>query len=206
MKTIVSSVILLFVAAGSAAQSVAAADKLIPWAYVSQHMRKASKTVLGTESSVNVSIVARLTESDACLKGTNDGRLDINIQWFNAGDEAGAMMLQMMQDLNGILQEKERFQLKEESDDSGVVEEEWLGGTLWYQVKQRPCINEISGPTGVTQTSTHARFFMFNGSAIIKIESGGKNSLSFTKEVISTTLELINGFDFSTLKNLYGSE
>jgi len=206
MKSIIFCLFMLMAVTGTSAQSLSAADKLIPWDYVSQSLRKANKTVMGMESSVNLSIVAALTENNACGKVANDGRLDVNIHWFNASDETGAFMLQMMKDMNGVGQEKDNFQMKGKSGAGEVKTEEWSGGTLWYEENQRACVNEISGPTGITEVSTHARFFQFNGAAIIKIEVGGMNNVATTKEIIAKTLELINGFDFSVLKNLSGSE
>jgi len=206
MKAIIFGLLILIATSSTSAQSLSAADKLIPWNYVNQTIRKANKTVMGIESSVNLSIVAALTENNACRKGANDGRLDVNIQWFNAADETGAFMLQMMKDMNGVGQVKDDFQMKGSSSAGELKTEEWSGGTLWYEENQRPCVNEISGPTGITEVSVHARFFQFNGSAIIKIEVGGMNNVATTKEIIAKTLELINGFDFSVLKNVSGSE
>ncbi|MBK6347090.1 MAG: hypothetical protein IPF68_14390 [Bacteroidales bacterium] len=206
MKAIFLSLLMLMSVYSISAQSLSAADKLIPWDYVSQGTRKPGKTVMGIESSVNLSIVAALNENNACFKGARDGRLDLNIHWFNAADETGAFMLKMMKDMNGVGQEKDNFQMKDNSGAGEVKTEEWSGGTLWYEENQRPCVNEISGPTGITEVSAHARFFLFNGAAIIKIEVGGMNNVATTKEIIAKTLELINGFDFSVLKNANGSE
>ncbi|KAF0196654.1 MAG: hypothetical protein FD166_2256 [Bacteroidetes bacterium] len=206
MKAIFFSLLMLMSVYSISAQSLKEADRLIPWDYVSQSIRKANKTVMGIESSVNLSIVAALTENNACRKGANDGRLDLNIHWFNAADETGAFMLQMMKDMNGVGQEKDNFQMKASSGAGEVKTEEWSGGTLWYEENERACMNEISGPTGITELSTHARFFLFNGASIIKIEVGGMNNIATTKAIIARTLGLIREFDFSVLKNLSGSE
>ncbi|MBK6966860.1 MAG: hypothetical protein IPH20_23905 [Bacteroidales bacterium] len=206
MRTLSMIIIALSGCLYSAGQSVSSADKLIPWQYVNQTVSKASKMVMGMESNVTVTLVAQLNDYNACRTDSYDGRLDAEVRWYNSADETGVFMLNMLKDMNGIEQEKENFRQQSGFEPELVKELEWMGGTLWFTENKNACVNEISGPTGVTRYITRARFFLFNGTAMIKIKIEGQNNSEKTKEILAKTLELVNGFDFSSLKNVVGSE
>ncbi|NTW24124.1 MAG: hypothetical protein HGA37_05445 [Lentimicrobium sp.] len=188
------------------AQTKGLTDGLVPWDYVNQTVRKVSKQVMGIESSVNVNIVVPLNEYNGCQEDAFDGRMDADIRWYNTGDETGSIMLKMLKDMDGIAQDMESFKNKSGFEVSEAKEEDFAGGTLWMIDSNKPCINEITGPTGKTVYNTHIRYFLFTGTTIVKIEIQGLNNPGKTKEILTKTLGLINDFDFSALKSSVGPD
>ena len=179
---------------------------LVPWEYVNETIRSVSRQVMGMEFSVNVNIVAPLSELGACHDDAFDGRLETEIRWYNPDDETGRMMLNMLKDMNGIDQEKESFKNESGFNPGDAREESFAGGTLWVVDKNTPCVNEITGPTGKTEYNTHARYFQFSGTTLIKIEVQGMNNPAKTKEIIMKMIELADGFDYAALKATVGQD
>ena len=65
------------------------------------------------------------------------------------------------------------------------------GGSLVIQGKSAECINTISGPTGRTEYSTNAKFFIYTGSALAKISFTGKVKSETVTNFISNAAEQI---------------
>jgi hypothetical protein len=202
LMTVVFNGFLIF----SYAQTKGLTDGLVPWDYVNQTVRKVSKQVMGIESSVNVNIVVPLNEYNGCQEDAFDGRMDVDIRWYNTSDETGRIMLNMLKDLNGIEQDKESFINQSGFEINEAKEEDFAGGTLWMIDANKPCINEMTGPTGKTVYNTHIRYFLFTGTTIVKIEIQGLNNPGKTKEILTKTLGLISDFDFSALKSSVGPD
>ena len=198
-----SILILLIITSATmlSAQPAAGIDALIPAEFVNKSMGSVSKQVMGLESNVNVVIIAPLTEVNACSSKSGDGRLDAMIKWYNKADETGQFMLSMITDYHGIEQEKQSFLGQSGFNADEARLEEWESGSLWFTEVKKTCMNEISGPTGKTEISTHARYFRFTGNTFVEIDIYGYNSLSRTKEILKNMLQKIAAFDFSTLKS-----
>lgn len=201
MKKVTLAFLILLSSITLSAQTAQGIDALIPAEYVNKSMGSVSKQVMGLESNVNVIIIAPLTELNSCRNNSGDGRIDVMIKWYNEADETGRFMLNMITDYNGIEQEKQSFLGQSGFYADEARFEEWESGNLWFTEVKKPCVNEISGPTGKTEFNTHARYFRFTGHAFIEIDINGRNSLAHTKEILKNMLLKIASFDFSALKN-----
>lgn len=201
MKRITLAFLMIVGTTTLSAQPAKGVDALIPVEYINKSMGSVSKQVMGLESNVNVIIIAPLTELNSCRSSSGDGRLDVMIKWYNETDETGRFMLTMITDYNGIEQEKQSFIGQSGFSEGEAKLEEWENGNLWFTEEKKPCINEISGPTGKTEIMTHARYFRFAGNAFTEIDIYGYNSLARTKEILKNMLGKIAAFDFSTLKS-----
>lgn len=178
-------------------------DKLIPYDYVNQSFKKPIKMIVGIGSSVNINIVADLEDTDACQPNTiSTSGLKMDIAWYNTNDETGKMMLSMLKDLGAIEQNMESFKAESGLEISEAKEENFSGGKLWITSSQKPCINEITGPTGQTQYNTHLRYFLFNGTTIVKIEIELLGKPDIAKEILSKIMANLGKFDFSLYKNV----
>lgn len=170
---------------------------LVPWEYVSESLSKTSSVILGLEPYVKVAISADLSDTDACMdKSVTPNGLSLDYMWFNANNETGKMMMDMHIDLNGVLQEKDNFKL------DGATEEAFMNGTLWIISGSSECINTISGPTGKTEYQTKMRYFGFNENCVRKIELLCKCKPDKAKQILKSTIQLANGFDFSSLMKI----
>lgn len=178
-------------------------DKLIPYDYVNQTFKKPMKMIMGIGSSVNINIVADLDDTDACQPNSiSTSGLKMDIAWYNTNDETGKMMLSMLKDLGAVEQNMESFKQESGFEISEAREEEFLGGKLWIITSQKPCINEITGPTGKTEYATHTRFFLFNGTTIVKIEIEFLGKPDIAKEMLGKIITNLGKFDFSLYKNV----
>lgn len=196
-------VILTCLSFNTQAQDNKEIDKLIPYDYVNQSFKKPMKMIAGIGASVNINIVADLDDTDACQpKSISTAGLKMDIAWYNTNDETGKMMLSMLKDLGAIEQNMEAFKRESGFDISDAKEETLYGGKLWTTSSQKPCINEITGPTGQTQYNTHLRYFLFNGTTIAKIEIEFLGKPDIAKEILSKIIANLGKFDFSLYKNV----
>lgn len=178
-------------------------DKLIPYDYVNQTFKKPMKMIMGIGSSVNINIVADLDDTDACQPNSiSTSGLKMDIAWYNTNDETGKMMLSMLKDLGAVEQNMEAFKAESGFEISEAKEEDLSGGKLWTISTQKPCINEITGPTGQTQYNTHLRYFLFNGTTIVKIEIEFLGKPDIAKEMLGKIITNLGKFDFSLYKNV----
>jgi hypothetical protein len=196
-------VLLTCLSFGVHAQDNKEIDNLIPFDYVNQTFKKPMKMIMGIGSSVNINIVADLDDTDACQPNSiSTAGLKMDLAWYNPNDETGKMMLSMLKDLGAIEQNMESFKQESGFEISEAREEEFSGGKLWIITSQKPCINEISGPTGITQYNTHLRYFLFNGTTITKIEIEFLGKPDVAKEMLGKMVTNLGKFNFSMYKNV----
>lgn len=202
--TILFSVVLI---TACMAQSSKGVESLLPMQDINQSIRKISKQLMGIESTVNISISADINDYDACQKESvsQDG-LKLKISWYNTKDETGTYMLKILKDMDGINKEMSSFKKENDFNTEEAKEEDYQGGKLWVISKQNTCVNELTGSTGKNEYFTHLKCFIFNGTAIIKIELKGMSKPEKLKEMLSKMLNEINKFDFSTLKSVISVE
>lgn len=182
------------------AQVTKALNSLVPTDLVDKRS-SIFKAVSGIGSSVNINMGAGLKYVDAC-SDSDFGNLKIDITWHNANDETGKVMLQMMEQMNVAEQDKETF-LK---GDKGAKRQDFAGGSLEILSSNKPCVNEISGPTGKTQYSTEAKYFSFKNNTVLKITLNNKMKPETAKNVISKIADDVAKFDFSVYSNTVASE
>ena len=145
-----------------------------------------------------INITADLNDTEACHKEsvTSNG-IDASYTWYNKNEEAGKMMLDMQEQMGGIQQEMEGFRLNNERGKGEVKEENVKDGKLWIVSNHKACINEISGPTGVTEYNTEARCFVFNGTTMMKITVNCKCKPETAKEIMAKIIAKAGAFNFS---------
>ncbi len=189
------------------AQPTKSIELLIPMSDVNQKISKVRKQIMGIESFVNVGIIADINDYNACSdESISAGGVSLKISWYNTNDETGKYMVSTLKDLNGINQEMNSFKNESGFNVNEAKEEDYQGGKLWIITKQKECVNEITGPTGKTEYFTHLRFFVFNGTAMIKIELKGFSKSVKMKEMLGKMIQEANKFDYSTLTNIVVTE
>jgi hypothetical protein len=115
-------------------------------------------------------------------------------------------MLQLLKDMDGINQQMNEFKNSSGMDVSEAKESDFMGGKLWIISTQNECVNEISGPTGVTAYESSGRYFLFNGSTILKLDISCACKPDKLKGMIRHLVEKTGQFDFSSLKNTTAQE
>ena len=178
-------------------------ENILPNNDVNRTIRKIGYTVMGIGSTVHVDINCDINNYSSCNNDNILGRLDVEVNWYNTNDETGKMMLQMIKDLQTIPQEMADFKTSSGFEMMDQAKEVSIdGGKYWIYTKQKPCINEISGPTGKTEHQTQIRCYIFDGIKIIKIDLKGFFEAEKAKEIMQETDQNIKKFDFSTLSNV----
>lgn len=187
------------------AQNTSNAESLLPMGDVNQKIRKVQQMVSDLGMMVRIEVNADLNSYNSCNNGPEPaGRVDLELTWYNTNDETGKYMLQMLKDLNGIEQMKESFKHSSGMEIEKAKEEEFMGGTLWIIANQNECVNEITGPTGVTAYQTIARYFLFQDSVIFQIDIDWACKQAKAKEMISYIVEKSKQFNFIVI-NTAGS-
>jgi hypothetical protein len=185
------------------AQPEKSLDQLLPLSDINTTIDKPIKQLAGIGACVNINLIASLNNYNTCATNSVSSKgLEIAIAWYNTSDETGKFMLSTLRDLDGIKQEMESFK-NQTGFDIGIAKEETIeGGKLWIITQQKPCINEITGPTGVNEYSTHIRCFVFNGTAIIKIDVQSQSKPEKLREIVKKTIDAVAKFDFASVKDV----
>lgn len=182
------------------AQKTNALNSIVPSEIIDSRARL-HKSVGGIEASVHVSMVTGVKNLDAC-SDADYGKLDIDITWYNANNETGKVLLNMMKQLNAVDQDMQHFLAGVENGKS----EEFIKGTLIWSGTSVACVNEISGPTGKTSYATKAKYFAFFGNRMIKISMDAGLKPETIKKVLSTIVTGIEKFDFSMYSSTIADE
>ena len=80
------------------------------------------------------------------------------------------------------------------------------GGSVVIQTKSAECVNTISGATGRTEHYTNAKFFIYTGSALVKINFNGKVKSETVTNFIANAAGQIKKFNFGVYKNITANE
>ncbi len=201
IKTLLLS-IAIFTALPVFAQS-ANVETILPTKDVNQNIREIAYSIMGIGSTVHVDLTCDLNNYSACHSDIGFGRLDIEIDWYNANDETGKFMLNLIKDMEMIPQQMADFKSSsgfERKEQAKEVSTE--GGKYWIFTEQTQCINELTGPTGVTQHHTRIGSYIFDGIKIIKLDISGYFTSDKGKEIMMETVQNIKKFDFSALANV----
>ena len=202
MKAILISVLAVCLNLIVSAQSGKAIEALIPMNDMNQSLRKVHLAVGNLGSMVHLDITSDLNKYTSCINDSQPGGIfNAEIMSYNANDEAGKMMLQMLTEMEGIQQIMESFKNSSGMDVSNATEEDFMGGKLWLIPTQQACNNEITGPTGVTMYKTKARYFLFNGTTTFQIDITCECKPGKIKEIIGYVVEAGKNFDFASLQS-----
>ncbi len=186
------------------AQTTKALNQLIPMEIVDKR-GSIHKLVSGMEFNVHTDITVPVKYLDGCSEDSF-GSLIIELNWYDASDETGKFMLQSMKDLNVIEQDKQSFFAQSDFDVDKAKSEDFAGGALLYTTSSKACVNEITGPTGITEYFTDAKCFVFTGTTIMKIEITSKIKPETVKTILSKIVEEAKKFDFSVYKTTVTDE
>jgi|GEM_PF-2397579 hypothetical protein len=207
MKKLVTLMLSICLHMMSQAQSPQNVETLLPMDHVNQQFRKVHNMVAGLGSMTHIDLIADLNSYEACYNGPEPGGvLNAVFDWYNSNDETGKFMLQLLKDMDGINQQMNEFKNSSGMDVSEAKESDFMGGKLWTISTQKECVNEISGPTGVTAYQSSARYFLFNGTTILKLDISCACKPDKVKEMISFMVAKTGQFDFASLKNTTGQE
>jgi hypothetical protein len=207
MKKLVTLMLTICLHMMSHAQSLQNLETLLPMNHVNQHFGKVRKVVGGIGSMLHIDIVADLNSYEACYNGPEPGGfLNAEFNWYNSNDETGKFMLQLLKDMDGINQQMNEFKNSSGMDVSEAKESDFMGGKLWTISTQNECVNELSGPTGVTAYESSGRYFLFNRNTILKIDLTCACKPDKIIEIIKHIVEKTGQFDFSSLKNTTAQE
>lgn len=207
IETIIIGTIILLLNLHGFGQSLKSLHQLLPLEEVNLESGKITGQVMGSGGSVVVLLYANLDNTDACQKGSISYKgLKVNITWYDKDDELGKSMLEMMDMLNAIPQMMEEFKNESGFDANQAKEEMIEGGKMWVISKSSPCINTISGPTGVTEYKTSLRCFVFNGTTVIKIEIDCNSKAERVIGIARKIVEKAGKFDFTPYKNMVAAE
>jgi hypothetical protein len=202
MKKLVTLMLTICLFMMGQAQTPQNVETLLPMDHVNQQFRKVHNMVAGLGSMTHIDIVADLNSYNACFNGPEPGGvLNAEIDWYNSNDETGKFMLQLLKDMDGINQQMNEFKNSSGFDVSEAKEEDYMGGKLWTISTQKECVNEISGSTGVTSYQSSARYFLFNGTTILKLNISCACKPDRLKEILRHVIVKTGQFDFATLKS-----
>ena len=197
MKSLVLTIFAFGATLFCSAQNTSNAESLLPMGDVNQKIRKVQQMVSDLGMMIRIEVNADLNSYNSCTNGPEPaGRVDMELTWYNTNDETGKYMLQMLKDLNGIEQMKEAFKNSSGMEIEEATEEAFLGGTLWTIANQNECVNEITGPTGVTAYQTLSRFFLFKGSAIFQIDVDWACKPAKAKELLGYIVDKSGSFNY----------
>lgn len=181
------------------AQMHKAANKLIPLELADRRGGPVSRIITGIDASVNIAVTSGIKYQNAC-QDNDAGKYKGEFIWYDANNETGKFLLQMVSQLNAVEQDKASFFAQSGFDMKKAKTEDFAGGTLCIIEESKPCVNEISGPTGKTEYISHARYFGFTGSTMIKIDFYSKVKSETVKSTIAKIMEEARKFDFSIFK------
>lgn len=163
------------------------------------------KIVGGLGFSVHVTIFAGIKNTGACSEA-DFGKLDAELIWYDLNDETGKFLVQTLEQLGGIEQEKEGFFNQETGYDGNMKTESLGSGMLKYGGTTKACVNELTGSTGDLEYMTYARYFEFTGTTIIKIKLHAGLKPETVKSMLSKMAEEIKKFDFAIYKTAEADE
>ena len=156
------------------------------------------RTVSGMDFMVRVNLIEGIKDVDACYD-SDYGKLIIEILWYDINTELGKGQIEMIKMLKADEQQKADFLGKGPYKDLA-------GGSLVIESRSAECINSISGSTGRTEYSTNAKYFIYTGSALVKMSYSGKVKSETVTNFISNAADQIKNFDFTVYKNINASE
>lgn len=202
MKKLVTLMLSICLYMMSQAQSPQNVETLLPMDHVNQQFRKVHNMVAELGSMTHIDLIADLNSYNACYNGPEPGGvLHAEFIWYNSNDETGKFMLQLLKDMDGINQQMNEFKNSSGMDVSEANESDFMGGKLWTISTQKECVNEISGNTGVTAYQSSARYFLFNGTTILKLDISCACKPDKVKEMISFMAAKTGQFDFASVKS-----
>jgi len=204
-KILLLAIALIAVLSGfSQSQNV---ETILPSKDVNQTIHEIWYAIMGIESTVNIDINCDINNYAACDSGYGLGRLEVEVNWYNTNDEIGIFMLNVIKDVQVISKEMADFKTSSGFEQMDLAKEVSIeGGKYWIFTEQEQCINELTGPTGVTAHHTQIRSYLFDGVKIIKLDLKGYFTPEKGKEMLLETVQNIQKFDFSALANVVESK
>ena len=198
LKFITAFILVAFALLKGFSQTTKVLDGIVPKEIVDARSG-VTKMINGAGSFVNVNINAGIKYIDGC-SDYNFGTLKIELQWFNEADEVGKFTLKMMKDLKTNEQDKISYLKHSDFNDVNATDENIANGTLRYISKTKNCVNEISGPTGKSETDTHLRCYLFNKNIVMKIDFDSKIKLQTAKNIVLKIIKDVEKLDFDSFK------
>jgi hypothetical protein len=182
------------------AQTDQAFDKLYPKSLADER-KPVGKMITGIGAGVNITIISGIKHLEAC-SDADFGTYKIELIWYDANDEIGKYMLNIMKDLKTNMQDRKSFFNTSTFDLKSAKQEDWEGGQLKYIANIKDCINSITGPTGKKEFTTKLKYFGLFENTTVKIDFDSKMKPETAKLHISKILEEVRGFDYSKYKNV----
>jgi hypothetical protein len=180
-------------------QNTKSIEAILPMKDIDQTIDKMYYLPANMGFMAHVDVSASLVNYDDCSDhGQTQGGLKIQIDWYNINDETGKMMADMVKgDISNVMNNFKNSSGFENL--SKAVESDIKGGKMWIYTSQKPCVNEITGPTGETEYFTQIRAFVFTGNKLLKIDLMSKSHPSTLEQSLRFFLDQSENFDFSTL-------
>lgn len=184
------------------AQSSHKAQDLLPMEDVDQSISKIYAVVSNMWFQTHVDLSSELKSYDGCEWDKTLGRLKMQIDCYNTGDETGKMIAEMVQGDNAKLMagffsgnNNDYMELDK------AKEVKIKGGKMMLFSKQSACVNEITGPNGETKYFTSIRAYVFTGSLKMEISLYANTKADALEKTVMKILEKAESFDFSALQN-----
>lgn len=201
-RTVMTLLSILFISVVYA-QTSNPLEAILPMNDIDQRMEKLRITTSNMGMMVHADVYASLVNHHACSDaGQSQGRLNIALDWYNTRDETGKMMADMVAaDLDKTINDFAKssgFAHFEAATQKNIKD-----GKMWIYSSTKPCVNEITGPTGETEHFCQIRAFVFTGNRIMKIDMQAKTKAAALEQMLTELLEKAGKFDYASLENSY---
>jgi hypothetical protein len=184
------------------AQNNQKVEDLLPMKDIDQSISKIYSQVSNLGFQNHVDINADLKTYDDCIWNNQQGRMKIQIDWYNTNDETGKMIADMIKgDIPDLMKSFLYSSFSDQMKIDQAKEEIIKGGKLLVYSKNTQCVNEIAGPNGETQYFTAIRAFVFTGSLKMEISLYSYTKADALKQTLNEIIKKAESFDFSSLKN-----
>ncbi len=183
-------------------QSSHKAHDLLPMEDVDQSISKIYAMVSNMGFQTHVDLSSDLKSYNGCEWDKTLGRLKMEVDWYNTGDETGKMIAEMVQGDNAKLMAS--FFSGHNNDYMEIdkaKEVKIKGGKMMVFSKQSACVNEITGPNGETKYFTSIRAYVFTGSLKMEISLYANTKADALEKTVMKILEKAESFDFGSLQN-----
>jgi hypothetical protein len=196
-KFLIIALFLVSLQFASQAQLTNDLNKLLPVDLVDSRSN-IFRSVTGMDFMVRIFLTEGIKNIDGC-SDAEYGKLSIEIDWYDNNTELGKSQIDMIKMMKADEQQKQNFLGNGPYNDLA-------GGSLVIHSKSSECINTISGATGRTEYYTDAKFFIYTGSALVKISFTGKVKSETVNNFISNAVGRIMNFNFMVYKNVTANE
>jgi hypothetical protein len=184
------------------AQSNQKVEDFLPMKDIDQSISKIYSQVSNLGFQNHVDISADLKTFDDCIWNKQQGRLKMEIDWYNTNDETGKMIADMIKgDIPNIMKNYLYSSFNDNMKSDQAKEEIIKGGKLLVYSKNSQCVNEITGPNGETQYFTAIRAFVFTGCLKLEISLYSYTKVDTLKQTLTEIIKKAESFDFSSFKN-----